>query len=159
MSDPTPVIPKTYQQLALEALAGMGDAVNTALAAAGLAPLVDWFTGNAEDSRDCATPFAWFERLPNKAESELDKTGHVAFELRFAVVVVLGAFTVADLEAQIAAYGPVIEATIETQGCAPYRVRVLGSSPYMKGHEGNAHLAMLEILVTISGDRTRRSVN
>lgn len=142
----------TYLQLIVGHFANLRDPLDVALEAAELTPLVDWFQGEPIEYRETNTPYAWFELdMPDEVTAQDRALSFGRFEAHVAVVLGIGARDPGELLDKVAAYAPVLVATIEQQGFY-YTVRSEGVYPGPRSTRvGTFRLVAMPFEVT--GDR------
>lgn len=140
----------TYLSTIVDQFAAAGPALDAALEAAGLAPLVDWLQGEPRPPfRETNTPYGWFE-LVDSDDVELPEDDQLQvgeFLVSVWVVLVLGAPTPADLVDLVSHATPVVAGVLESLGL-PYDVWCRRISPGPRSTKaGLVRLVALDLVV------------
>ena len=151
----------TYLEHILEQFAAAQPAIDAELAAADLAPLVDWLQGEPAVPRSANCPYAWFTWLTQalRQPDEDSLAGVTAFSQGVVVTVALTAEDRPALDRAVAQYVPHIIAALERYQ-DPYRIE---GGPFERDprdeSEDSDHFGRYAMLLTVMGDRTRKRVS
>ena len=104
---------QTWRQVVMAEWQAAATAVNAALVAAGVAPLVEWHTGEPVPLPTGTAPMVWWQWMRDRVQTDDQALAYGTEVVQIMAVVVVGGTTPAELMAAEAIYLPVIIAALE----------------------------------------------